>query len=261
MSMSSARAEMEKLQLSDEDEDALWASPSNHRKTHSASATATDSARAAQESAYSRNSGTQYDRKEAREASLRTELQTVRNINQVIEGVLESLERAKDNMGNVSRTVQSADTLLNTWTRILAQTEQNQRLILNPSWQGATQDMADIETEAIQKQQEAERREQELQQRREALARKAEEDQRKRETAATRGTRGTTRTRSRVLGRTPSISTSRSGVSGQGGTRGTGRIPAPTTGSTRGTTGTRRPTSEIPRGTGIARARTRPRAT
>ncbi|KAI1938157.1 hypothetical protein LOZ66_003748 [Ophidiomyces ophidiicola] len=117
---------------------------------------------------------------EEREQALRTELQTVRDINSVIEGVVESLERAKGNMENVSRTVSSASTLLDTWTRILSQTEHNQRLILNPSWQGATQDMADIENEALLKQQAAERRELEEQQRREALAQKAAEEERKR---------------------------------------------------------------------------------
>ena len=39
-----------------------------------------------------------FDRQEAREAALRNELQTVRNINQVIESLLSSLDRAKGNM-------------------------------------------------------------------------------------------------------------------------------------------------------------------
>ncbi|KAI5310082.1 hypothetical protein KEM55_001801 [Ascosphaera atra] len=132
-----------------------------------------------------------FDKAAAREASLRHELDTVKNMNQVIEGVLESLERAKSNMGTVSRTVDSASTLLNTWTRILAQTEKNQRLILNPNWQGASQDIADIQQEEMQRRREAEMREREEQERREALARKAEEDRKKAEAAASRGTRRT----------------------------------------------------------------------
>ncbi|KAG0155108.1 hypothetical protein PDIDSM_681 [Penicillium digitatum] len=92
-------------------------------------------------------------------------------------------------METVSQTVTSASTLLNTWTRILSQTEHNQRLILNPNWQGATQDVVDIENQAIQRQQAAERREQALQQQREAAARKAEEIE-KRRAQVTRGTRG-----------------------------------------------------------------------
>lgn len=38
------------------------------------------------------------DREEAREAALRQELAGIRSINEVIEGVVESLERAKGNM-------------------------------------------------------------------------------------------------------------------------------------------------------------------
>lgn len=40
-----------------------------------------------------------FDAQEAREAALRRELEGVRNINQVIEGVIGTLERAKGNMG------------------------------------------------------------------------------------------------------------------------------------------------------------------
>ncbi|KAK2802702.1 hypothetical protein FQN51_004226 [Onygenales sp. PD_10] len=252
MSISSARAEMEKLELSDDDTDALWASPSKPPKnTGTTTPPGNDNARAAPEQDYARNSETQYDREEAREAALRRELESVRNINQVVEGIIESLDRAKGNMENVSRTVTSASTLLNTWTRILAQTEQNQRLILNPSWQGATQDIADIENEAILKQQAAERRELELQQRREALARKAEEDERKRaEAASARGARGTTRTRSRVLGRNPSVSGSYTG------TRGATRASTTTRGIP---TGTRRPATESTRGSSVTRSRGRVR--
>lgn len=121
----------------------------------------------------------------------------------------------------------------------MSQTEHNQRLILNPNWQGATQDVADMENEAIQKQQAVERRERALQEQREAAARKAEEEERRR-MLNPKSTRGTTRgtVRSTGLGRTPSVSTSR-------------------TGATRGaSTATRRPVSGIPaRGSGIARGR------
>ncbi|PGH17811.1 hypothetical protein AJ79_00952 [Helicocarpus griseus UAMH5409] len=246
MSLSSARAEMENLDLSDEDTEALLASPSKKPGFQ----TATDGSRTVPEQNYARNSETQYDREHAREASLQSELESVRNINRVVEDIIDSLDRAKGNMENVSRTVTSASTLLNTWTRILAQTEQNQRLILNPSWQGASQDIADIENESILKQQEAERKELELQQRREALARKAEEEERKKAAAATtRGSRGTTRGRTRVLGRTPSTAGSYSG------TRGTTTTTRGTT--TRGTTGIRRPTTTTTSSTARARGRVR----
>jgi hypothetical protein len=48
------------------------------------------------------NQGSRYDAEEAREArdaALRRELEGVRNINEVIEGVIGTLERAKGNMG------------------------------------------------------------------------------------------------------------------------------------------------------------------
>ncbi len=41
---------------------------------------------------------------------------------------------------------------------MLSQTEHNQRLILNPDWKGTTQDLLDVESEALRRQQEAERR-------------------------------------------------------------------------------------------------------
>lgn len=268
MAALSAAEEMERLQLSEEDTEDLWNSPSKrHNKIPGQRLPKNQST--SPEPAASRNGETLFDIEEAREAALRNELQSVRNINQVIEGLLESLDRAKGNMTvchlyivwsqgiiescadmyqTVSRTVNSASTLLNTWTRILSQTEHNQRLILNPNWQGASQDIADMEHEAASKQQEAERRERELQQRREAAAKKAEEEERRRAagTATTRSTRGTTRGRVRTgLGRTPSIS---SAAVGSNATRGTTRTT---------TTTTRKTSTGVPRGTGLPRGRGR----
>jgi hypothetical protein len=45
------------------------------------------------------NQNTPFDAEEAREAALRKELEGVRSINESIEGLLETLERAKGNMG------------------------------------------------------------------------------------------------------------------------------------------------------------------
>lgn len=140
----------------------------------------------------------------SREESLRQELASVKRVNETIKGLLASLEKAKTNMKTVNSTVSAASSLLNTWTRILSQTEHNQRLILDPTWQGASQDIADIEEEAQAKQDAAERREQEEQERKAAAARKAEEDERRRAEAATRVT---TKTTSRGRGR--GVSTSR----------------------------------------------------
>jgi hypothetical protein len=193
---------------------------------------------------------------EAREAALKQELENVRKINQVVEGVVESLEKAKSNMDvsavnrsigqlvnwsilysrktnswnqTVSRTVNSASTLLQSWTRILSQTEHNQRLILNPQWRGATNDLAEIENDVLRRQQEAIRRHAEDEQRREAASRKAQEEERKRAATAARGSRGA-RVGSRVTARPGSA------ASGSASTAGYGRVGGPgTRGASRGT--------------------------
>ncbi|KAI4196739.1 MAG: hypothetical protein LQ346_003162 [Caloplaca aetnensis] len=144
---------------------------------------------------------------EARDVALGKELAGIRNINQVIEGVIDGLERAGGNMDTVSRTVADATALLSTWTRILSQTEYNQRMILDPSWRGAGQDFTDMENESALKQQEKERRELEEVQRREARMRRLEEDERKMaESAGAKTPRG---------GRGRGRATSRAGVAGR----------------------------------------------
>ncbi|KAL3489058.1 DASH complex subunit Duo1-domain-containing protein [Aspergillus germanicus] len=242
---------MDRLELSDEDIGDLWDSPSKHgtKRLNQGSIKQESSSPVPRDD---HEDETLFDQQEAREAALRNELQSVRNINQVIESLLGSLDRAKGNMETVSRTVNSASTLLNTWTRILSQTEHNQRVILNPNWQGASQDAADLENEEYLRQQAAERRERELQQQREAAARKAEEDERRRAQAAgTRGTRGLARGRTRAgLGRTPSVSYAGTSASGT-------RTTSTVTGSKSSTTTTRRPVSGIARGPGMTRGRGR----
>ncbi|KAM5348728.1 hypothetical protein ACJ41O_008551 [Fusarium nematophilum] len=171
------------------------------------------------------------------EAALRKELEGVRNINESIEGVIATLERAGGNMDTVSKTVNNASVLLNTWTRILSQTEHNQRLILDPGWKGTTEDLAEQEAEVIQRQQAAARRAAEEEQRREELRRRREEEEERRRLAAaapargtrgsgTRGTRGTsTRGRGRATARGGSSSyLSESSVSSAPSTRGTSNI-------------------------------------
>ncbi|KAI0870929.1 hypothetical protein GGS24DRAFT_86384 [Hypoxylon argillaceum] len=152
------------------------------------------------------------DHEDAREAALRRELEGVRNINELIEGVVGTLERAKGNMQTVSNTVNTASTLLNTWTRILSQTEHNQRLLLNPSWKGASQDLADMESEAAANAAAAERRAAEEERRRAEVRRRAEEQRQREATAgssssaptrgrvSSRGVRGTTRATARGRG-------------------------------------------------------------
>lgn len=98
MSPYSAAEEMDRLQLSDEDTEDLWDSPSKRgkKKTNQAPIKHESSPPAAAQSDL--DEGTLFDRQEAREAALRNELQSVRNINHVIESLLGSLDRAKGNM-------------------------------------------------------------------------------------------------------------------------------------------------------------------
>ena len=83
-----------KLDLSDSDPEDLFASPS---KASKAKPTAPINAPETNAPA-PRNGESKYDAEQAREASLRKELESVRSINEVIEGVVESLETAKGNM-------------------------------------------------------------------------------------------------------------------------------------------------------------------
>ena len=184
------------------------------------------------------------DSSTARETSLQAELTSVRSINTVIASLITSLEQSRNNMETVHRTVTSASTLLNTWTRILSQTEHNQRLILNPNWQGATQDAEDVENESVLRQQAVERRAADEDRRREeALARQSvQEDEKKRgsggQAAGTSGTRG--RVRSSGYGRGASGTSNAPGYVGVGGQTERGRSSSRAgSGIGRGTVGSR----------------------
>ncbi|KAH6617959.1 DASH complex subunit Duo1-domain-containing protein [Chaetomium sp. MPI-SDFR-AT-0129] len=188
-----------------------------------------------------RQGGSRFDTDESREAALRKELEGVRKVNEVIEGVIGTLERARGNMGTVSQTVTGASTLLNTWTRILSQTEHNQRLLLNRDWKGSTQDVADMENEALQKQQEAERHAAEAERRREEARRRAEDDERKRSAG--------TSSRTGTAGRGSGITRGRTTTRGVGGSRGAARGGASSAAdTTTSSTGGSRNTSGIGRG-------------
>lgn len=220
-----ATPDIEKLDLSESDPEDLFASPSlaskPRQKPNSKHSESTNAAP-------HRNGESKYDAEQARDAALQKELESVRSINEVIEGVVSSLEAARGNMDTVSRTVTSASTLLNTWIRILSQTEHNQRLILNPNWQGASQDVVDMENEQVLKAQAAERRAAEEERRRDEARRKAEDEERQRQAGtAVRGARGT-RGRGRGLGRSGGVSgtgyvAGGSGISGRGVPQTTGR--------------------------------------
>ncbi|KAF2464722.1 uncharacterized protein BDR25DRAFT_271360 [Lindgomyces ingoldianus] len=214
---------MDALNLSDSDSDALFDTPAARKANSKPPDEDGDMAEGAT-SAKTRTKESHYTTEEAREVALRKELENVRNVNKVIEGVVESLQKANNNMDTVSRTVHNASTLLHTWTRILSQTEHNQRLILNPQWQGATQDLVDIQNEEIQRQQAAERREAEEQARRDAAVRRADEERRRAEATPKAGSRGRGRGSARPRGGSTSsgygggsASSGYVGVGGQGG--------------------------------------------
>lgn len=205
-----------KLSLEDEDVEDLFASPESGATTQKH----TPSSQASSAHKHSRSRQRQEETEaEARDARLRAELEKVREVNKVIEGVTASLSKAKENMETVNRTVHSASTLLATWTRILSQTEHNQRLILNPNWHGASQDLEDLENEDLRRQHEAERRVAEEQRRREEATRRAEEEERRKALASSTPGRGGSKTRG-VRG---TSSGTRGGYVGVGGQSGRGR--------------------------------------
>lgn len=244
MAQNGTTPNLDTLNLSDTiDTEDLFASPSRSPKKSHKSKT---SKVVDPESQSAPDHDTEEARLEAHEASLRRELASIRNINQVIEGVVSSLERAKGNMDAVSQTVTSATSLLNTYTRILSQTEHNNRLILSPQWHGASDDLSKVENEPILRLQAKERREIEERERREVAVRKAEEDERRREAAASvRGSRGGRGRSSGYAGVGRGRSSGYVGVGGQGG-RGVGR------GGATGTGGGRSSSTAKARGRGVS---------
>jgi hypothetical protein len=88
---------MDTLRLSDSDDDALLLDTPAPRKTKDKPENEGDNGAAGK----TRSKESHYSVEEAREAALKKELENVRNVNRVIDGVVESLEKAKANM-NVS---------------------------------------------------------------------------------------------------------------------------------------------------------------
>lgn len=99
MAFRSAAEEMDKLQLSDEDTEDLWDSPSRRGNKNVKPKIPRDHGSPTPEPRPSLDDGgTMFDRQESREAALQNELQSIQNINGVIEGLLSSLDQAKGNM-------------------------------------------------------------------------------------------------------------------------------------------------------------------
>ena len=89
---------MDDLNLSDSDTDALFDTPAARKNKQRAQEPGADAGEGAA-AGKARGKESHYTTEEAREAALRQELESVRNVNKVIEGVVESLQKAKDNMG------------------------------------------------------------------------------------------------------------------------------------------------------------------
>jgi DASH complex subunit Duo1 len=249
-------AQDESLLSDDGVDESLWESGAKHASTAKREGVGNFNKTA-------QNSKSSYEEQVARDLILRQELESVRKVNEAIEGVIESLDKAKGSMKasvhvrisrmlltkwqTVNQTVNATSTLLHTWTRILSQTEHNQRLILDPSWEGVSQDIADMERELVAKQQAAERREAEEQERRTAAARKAEEDERRRAEATTKSTKPTGRGKGRVGGRGSNTTTS----AGTGYVAVGGSANTSTSGILRGPSTARRGATGIGRGAGL----------
>jgi hypothetical protein len=97
--------DMDALQLSDSDSDALFDTPAARKnKNKSAQNAEANAGEGGAAGAKARAKESHYTTEEAREATLRRELESIRNVNKVIEGVVDSLQKAKDNM-EVSATI------------------------------------------------------------------------------------------------------------------------------------------------------------
>jgi hypothetical protein len=88
---------MDALNLSDSDSDALFDTPAARKVKTKGPDAAADAGEAAP-GAKTRAKESHYTTEEAREAALRRELESIKNVNKVIEGVVDSLQKAKDNM-------------------------------------------------------------------------------------------------------------------------------------------------------------------
>jgi hypothetical protein len=87
---------LDPLSLSDSDSDVLFDTPAarkNKSKSQNGRGDAAESA-----AGKARGKESHYTTEEAREAALRKELESVRNVNKVIEGVVDSLQKARNNM-------------------------------------------------------------------------------------------------------------------------------------------------------------------
>ena len=105
MTVRSTAGELERLQLSDDDTEDLWKTPSKRERLATYDAQSPEETIPPDSQELHDGVESSFNRDEAREAALQNELQTVRKINEVIEGLLHSIDCAKGNMAvSVVRT-------------------------------------------------------------------------------------------------------------------------------------------------------------
>jgi hypothetical protein len=102
---------MDDLNLSDSDSDALFDTPAARKNKNKAQGGGADTGEGAA-GGKSRTKESHYTTEENREAALRRELESIRSVNKVIEGVVESLHKAKDNMEVSTLTLRACVVLI-----------------------------------------------------------------------------------------------------------------------------------------------------
>jgi len=120
-----------------------------------------------------------------RETALQAELENLQKVNAMVEGIIDSLQVSRNNMQLVQNAVSNSSNLLDIWTKILSQTQHNQRLILHPAWKGSAHADEEAENDFTLQRQEAERLAAEKARKDEQAARLLAESQKPRPTTAT----------------------------------------------------------------------------
>ncbi|KAI5815709.1 DASH complex subunit Duo1-domain-containing protein, partial [Pyronema omphalodes] len=84
---------------------------------------------------------------EAREDELKEEIRRVREVNEVIETLVKSMEISQGNMQKIHHTILNANSLLSIWQSTLSQTQHTQRLLQSESWHGSTAEAEELAAE------------------------------------------------------------------------------------------------------------------
>ncbi|CCX32214.1 DASH complex subunit Duo1-domain-containing protein [Pyronema domesticum] len=95
---------------------------------------------------------------DAREEALKEEIRRVREVNDVIETLVNSMEISQGNMQHIHHTILNANSLLSIWQSTLSQTEHTQRILQSESWHGSTSEAEELAAEAAARQLNIQRR-------------------------------------------------------------------------------------------------------